>query len=104
MEKHKKTQEPERIGGWISDFLDQLMPAHLREEAKVFRAWVKAVGPEITKNTKPLNFKRGTLYVATRHSTWSLELSSKRARIIEKLNSEIGSPLVNEIHFKVGTI
>lgn len=105
MEKQKKGyQEPEKLGGWVSRFLDQLMPAHLREETMVLRAWTKAVGPEITKNTRPLSFRKNTLYIATKHSTWSLELSTKKSRILEKLNTEIGHPLVRDIHFKVGLV
>ncbi len=76
------------------------MPKIVGDEIRVFGAWAKAVGQEISRQAKPKYFRNGILFVETSHPAWTTELQSKRHLIQRKLNESLGQEVVREIHFR----
>lgn len=76
------------------------MPKAVGEEMRVFGAWPKAVGQDISRQAKPIGFRNGILFVETKHPIWTTELTAKRRQIQKKLNEALGQEVVREIHFR----
>jgi len=60
--------------------------------------WRDVVGARIAARTTPVRFWRGVLTVEVVDSTWLHEISFLRRTIVEKLNAEIGQPVVESVH------
>ncbi|MFX6182669.1 DUF721 domain-containing protein, partial [Acinetobacter baumannii] len=76
------------------------VPRTLSEETRVFGAWPKAVGGDVSRQANPVSYKNGILFVETRHPVWTAELTGKRHVILRKLNEALGTDLVREIYFR----
>jgi len=92
------------MGDILQEFLKNAMPKHMGDEIRVFGAWPKAVGPEISKQALPKFFRNGILFVETRHPVWTMELTGKRHLIKKRLNEALGSEVVREIQFRQGRV
>jgi predicted nucleic acid-binding Zn ribbon protein len=66
----------------------------------VIAAWPDVVGPQIARVTAPQRMENGVLYVAVTTAPWRAELSMKRLELIEKLNTRIGTRVLNDIRFR----
>ena len=95
-----KKSGPSHIGGMLQDFLSTSMPKSVGEEVRIFGAWPRAVGQEISRQAIPKGFKNGILFVETKHPIWTTELNSKRHQILRRLNQELKQDLVREIFFR----
>ncbi len=62
---------------------------------RLLKCWSEAVGSPITAHTRPLSIQRGVLRVATSSASWAQTLTFERQRILEKLNAQLPSPLVD---------
>jgi predicted nucleic acid-binding Zn ribbon protein len=96
----RKSRGPEPIGAVLSKFFESKVPKSVSEESRVFGAWPKAVGSDVSRQANPVSYKNGLLFVETRHPVWTAELQSKRHLILRKLNDALGSAMVREIHFR----
>ncbi len=72
----------------------------VREQA-VFAAWRAATGEQISHACEPFRLYRKNLIVATTSKTWKAEMERMSGRIIFKLNSLLGAPLVTFIEFRI---
>lgn len=97
-----KKSGPLHIGGMLQEFLKGSMPKIVGDELRVFGAWPKAVGTEISRQAIPNAYKNGILFVETKHPIWTTELTAKRHQILRKINEELGQELVREIYFRQG--
>lgn len=75
----------------------------VREQA-VFAAWRAATGEQIAHACEPFRLYRKNLIIAVASETWKLEMERMSGRIIFKLNSLLGSPLVTFIEFRVDPV
>ncbi len=66
----------------------------------VIAAWPDVVGPQISRVTAPQRMENGVLYVTVTTAPWRAELSMKRLELIEKLNSRVGTRVLNDIRFR----
>ena len=96
----RKSQAPQRVGDLLKSFFDVNMPKNIGEEGRVLSLWSRAVGQDISRQTHPVSFRNGILFVETRHPVWTAELSSRRHSIRKKLNEALGKDLIREIHFR----
>jgi predicted nucleic acid-binding Zn ribbon protein len=96
----RKKAGPSRIGDLLKDFLQESMPKSLGDELQIFGAWPAAVGVDISRQAQPKSFRNGILFVETRHSIWTTELTARRHKIQKKLNQALGKEVVKEIHFR----
>jgi hypothetical protein len=70
-------------------------------ESLVFAFWTKAVGEELGKRTRLLNFQRGRLTVAVPSAGWKRELLSDQAEILLHLDKQFGRRVVKSLAFKI---
>jgi len=66
-------------------------------DRSVLDGWKKAVGPQISGNTRPYMLKDRVLFVKVSSSVWMHQLQFMKGDILEKLNERLGgkTPLVN---------
>ena len=77
------------------------MDASVRiRESMAYALWAGVVGKAAAAATEVDTISNGVLMVRTRSSSWSHELTLHRIRIVERLNREIGYPVIKEIRFK----
>lgn len=53
---------------------------------KLWNQWEEVVGPSIGKNTEPVGYFKGTLYIWVKSSTWLQEMSFMEHAMIAKVN------------------
>ncbi len=95
--------DPEKAGN-ILDRLTQKMGIAARlEQEKAVVLWEEAVGKSVARRAKATSVRGGILFVRVENSTWLQELALLKEGIIEKLNGLIGSEIVKDIVFKIGT-
>lgn len=72
-------------------------------EHAVLPVWERALGPEVTRHSRPVLLRHGVLLVETRTATWMNELSLRREEVQEAVNRELGRNAVRNLRFRVGT-
>jgi len=70
----------------------------------IWGAWSKIVGEPIALQTQPHAIRNRILFVDVSHSTWVQQLQFLKPTLLEKINSFLGEPLIEDIRFKVGKI
>lgn len=81
----------------IEEFIDSY---HLRDklnETKVIQAWEKTVGALIARNTRGLHITKRVLFVKVDSSALRSELMFARTKIMNNLNKEVGSKVIDDI-------
>jgi predicted nucleic acid-binding Zn ribbon protein len=61
----------------------------------LLKYWPDVVGVTVAAHTRPVSIQRKILWVATSSAVWAQELSFSRQRILEKLNGQLPSPLLD---------
>jgi len=72
----------------------------VREQA-AFAAWRSTAGEQLAQVCEPFRLYRKNLIVATASQMWKAELERMSGRIIFRLNSLLGAPLVTFIEFRI---
>lgn len=67
------------------------------EKVRVEKAWSTVLGPSIQKYTQSVNFNRGTLVVYLTSATMRQELSYGTQKIIDLINEEMGTKVVEKL-------
>ncbi len=92
----------------ISDVLNRALgkyrPARDMDMTQIWDVWEQAVGSPIAMNAKPDAFKDGMLSVNVSSSTWIHQLKFLEKEMISNLNTQLNSPLISKIRFKIGKI
>jgi hypothetical protein len=66
--------------------------------------WREVVGEQIARQAQPESLKNGVLLVRVENSIWLSHLRFLAEDLREKLNRELSSPGVEEIHFRQGQL
>ncbi len=66
--------------------------------------WDRAVGATIASHARPAAFKQRLLIVHVSNSVWLQELYFQKAALIERINREAGSAVLDDIQFRVGPL
>lgn len=69
-------------------------------ESLAFPYWAQVVGPQAAAATEPESIRDGVLFVRTKSSVWSHELTFLKSHILAELNRRIGRPAIKEIIFR----
>lgn len=88
--------------------IGDLLPALLRKlglergvkEHEILERWAEIVGPKIAEVSSAERIRDGKLWVAVGHPAWRNELNFMKRELIEKINRELGEPIVKEIIFR----
>jgi hypothetical protein len=89
----------ERVGPVLNELLDRrgLKVKVLQEMA--LHLWADVVGPEIARNTRAEGLQGGILFVRTKNSMWSHEMTYHKPRIIARINGRLQQNVVTDIRF-----
>jgi predicted nucleic acid-binding Zn ribbon protein len=103
-DRSSRSNRPEPIGAILTKLLDGSHWGKHIKELKTLSHWREIVGPRIAKHAQPESFRDGVLVIAVQNSIWLSHLRFLTADLQEKLNREIPSSPVKEIHFRLGSV
>ncbi len=87
----------------IGEVLKELIETYRLEgklnELKIIHSWEKVVGDMIARHTIDLYIRNGKLFVKVDSPALKNELTYSSSMIIENLNNEAGSKVIEEIIF-----
>src|SRR5687768_3922793 len=69
-------------------------------ESVAMAHWDRVVGPQAAAASEADSVREGVLFVRTKSSVWSHELTFLKATIIARLNQRIGKPVIRDIIFR----
>ena len=90
----------ERAGRLFSKL--RMPPGTVSPEVLARAAWPEAVGKRIASRTRAASLVRDCLVVEVEDAVWQRQLFVLRGQILKKLEGLLGTPIVNEIEFRVG--
>jgi len=103
--------------GHVSDARRSAPPRHVREilelamermsgsdEARAYRAWMRASGAMVASTTAPRRFAAGVLTVACPSSVWTNELTYLGAQILTRMNELAPGHPVRRLRFVVSPL
>ncbi|MFH1090897.1 MAG: DUF721 domain-containing protein [Pseudomonadota bacterium] len=93
-----------QLGKIISDSMEAGFLGLAKEMVRVFEVWEEAVGSYNASKSSPESFKNGHLTVLVASPVWIDHFSYLKERFIENINQALGTNLVTEITFRVGTV
>ncbi len=103
MSRHRKpNRQFTHIGAVLRRTLSGYRSGADGDLSRIFDLWAGAVGGAIADNAQPAAFKGRRLVVHVNSSAWLHQLQFLKTDIIEKVNSALGKPLVDEIQFRIG--
>jgi predicted nucleic acid-binding Zn ribbon protein len=70
----------------------------------IHRAWPQVVGEEVARRSQPGLLRNGRLHVTVVDAIWLQQLTMLKPRILAGLESHLGSRMVLDIFFSVGTL
>jgi predicted nucleic acid-binding Zn ribbon protein len=94
-----KTSNDRSIGEVLKELIEVYRLEGKLNEIKVVHSWEKVVGSLIARFTRDIYIKRGKLFVKVDSPALKNELTYNASVIIERLNTEAGTKVVDEIIF-----
>jgi len=91
----------EAIASVLSRVLRQL---GLEGDLEAWRAvdeWPQVVGPRVSRHTRAVGFRDGTLRVEVEGSAWMQELGYLKRDLVARINRHLGSERVRDVRFIV---
>ena len=98
----KTMGKPERADRILDRLTTKMGIATRLEKEKAVILWGEVVGKDIARRAKAVSIRGKTLFVEVENSMWLQELSLLREGIIAKINTVVGSDVVDEIIFRIG--
>jgi len=96
--------KPKHIGSILDGTLKSLeIDVPLKTHA-IWGAWEEIVGESVALHAQPRSIHNRILFINVSHSTWIQQLQFLKSTLIEKINSYLGEPLIEDIRFKLGKI
>jgi predicted nucleic acid-binding Zn ribbon protein len=94
-----KTSNDKPLGDVIREMIETYRLENKLNELKIVHSWKKVVGDMIARHTKDIQVKNGKLFVKIDSPALKNELMYSSSVIIENLNKEAGSKVIEEIFF-----
>jgi predicted nucleic acid-binding Zn ribbon protein len=69
-------------------------------ESLALAHWAEVVGPQAAAATEADVVRGGTLFVRTKSSVWSHELTLHKSHLLAELNRKLGRPVIKDIVFR----
>jgi hypothetical protein len=70
----------------------------------ILGAWNEIVGESVADHSQPRSIRNRILFIDVTHPTWMQQLQFLKSTLLEKVNTFLGEPLIQDIRFKVGKI
>jgi len=104
MSKRKRMERPASLANVLSEALKRANIDMDLELVRLWNRWACVVGPTVSQNARPAVIKGGMLIVYVSNTPWMQQLQFLKDDIKDKLNSDLGKPVIEEIRFKIGPI
>jgi hypothetical protein len=100
----KKKPPWDVAGAVLVTLLPQLTSPQRWNEYRVWDVWEAAVGEALARKACPTKIQNGTLFVMVSNSTLIQELQFAKATLRDRLNQQLGGPVVRDIRFVIGRV
>jgi hypothetical protein len=70
----------------------------------ILGAWKEIVGESVAGHSQPHSIRNRILFIDVAHPTWMQQLQFLKPTLLEKINTFLGEPLIQDIRFKLGKI
>ncbi|MBW3623455.1 MAG: DUF721 domain-containing protein [Armatimonadetes bacterium] len=88
----------------LGDSVKQAGGTRRAEEQACIGLWAETMGEGIAEATRAEKFRDGILFVITKSSVWTHELTFYKENAIRLLNERLGRELIRDIRFRVGSL
>jgi hypothetical protein len=95
---------PEHIGAIIGQMLRESHGETYVKSSEAILRWREIVGEQIARQAQPESLKNGVLLVLVQNSVWLSQLRFMAEELQKKLNRELASHEIKEIHFRQGQL
>ncbi len=95
-----KQKDAQAIGEIIGDILQTYNLDIGLDAARARQAWKETMGEAVDRCTLHISFDQGVLHIKLSSAVLRNELFMNRRILIERLNTHIGRPVINNIFFK----
>ena len=95
-----KKQDALPIGEIIAQFISEKNIGQKLDETQIMRLWPKIAGETVNAYTQSMYVHNRTLYVRLSSAVLRNELMMLRSELLNRLNSEIGHPVIDNIIFR----
>ena len=95
---------PKHVADLLSTLLSRRGYAQVKSAADCVSAWEKAAGPELAKDSRAGDVRRGVLEVMVRNSVLMQELTFQKRQLIKRLGRLAPEHKIRDIRFRVGSI
>ena len=96
--------KPKHIGTILEGTLRALEIDVPLKAYSIWGAWKEIVGESIAIHAQPHSIQNHILFIHVSHSTWIQQLQFLKSTLLEKINTFLGEPLIQDIRFKLGKI
>jgi len=88
----------------LKEALDLMLKKYKLEqkvsETDILKAWIKSMGAFVAGNTTKVEFYKSKATFFLKSSVMRNEFSMEKEKIIENLNTELGSTIITEVEFR----
>lgn len=102
--KYQSIDHWQPVGKVLKETLREFQIEKWIDQGKIWLIWEEAVGKTIAQIAQPDSIKFKTLFVKVTDSVWLHQLTCYHDLILNKINAQIGSEIINKIHFKLGKV
>lgn len=95
-----KKQDALPIGEIIAQFISEKNIGQKLDETQIMRLWPKIAGETVNAYTQSMYVHNRTLYVRLSSAVLRNELLMMRSELLNRLNTEIGHPVIDNIIFR----
>ena len=95
-----KKQDALPIGEIIAQFISEKNIGQKLDETQIMRLWPKIAGETVNAYTQSMYVHNRTLYVRLSSAVLRNELLMLRSALLNRLNTEIGHPVIDNIIFR----
>ncbi|MXX33236.1 MAG: DUF721 domain-containing protein [Gemmatimonadetes bacterium] len=92
---------PEPVGEILAGYLDRTGLGEALGRLGALDEWTCAVGPRVSRVTRPVEVRGDTLVVEVVSSAWLAELSMMRPLILEQVNKARAGPAIGDVRFRL---
>jgi hypothetical protein len=100
----KARREPQRVGSILEKTLKKMSLDGKLRQHEAMNVWNCVVGEHVSRHAQPEFIRNKILFVRVSSPPWMHQLSYMSRGIVEALNERVGTPIVEEIRFKLGEI
>ena len=102
--KAKARRNPQRVGAILEKTLKEMSLDRKLKEHEIWNVWDSVVGEHVSRHAQPDFMRNKILFVKVSSSPWMQQLYYMGEGITEALNKRLGTPIIEEIRFKLGEI